>query len=185
MYAVGQWNLVLNTGWPNILICEQEEKGCSERNDDNSGVVIRTVDGYGSDPCRPRPAAVACVEYHPSFADEYFRFIHHPEYNLQNMTMRLEEPAHGANSNGHETRLYWVDDVDLDGAIVEGRRGLRHLKTLVMHEFGHTLGLTDLYGRTIQYPGYLMDNKVTTTIPLKDINYVKQLYRNKFGGVRH
>ncbi len=49
---------------------------------------------------------------------------------------------------------------------------------MIMHEFGHTAGLTDLYHLT-GYSGYLMDtNYDETSIPSRDKAYIRQVYHN-------
>ena len=69
---------------------------------------------------------------------------------------------------------------------VKDRDEFEYLPSIMMHEFGHTLGLTDLYEYPGQYPGYLMtSNEKQTAIPAKDINYVEQVYRNGHGTEPH
>ena len=52
-----------------------------------------------------------------------------------------------------------------------------------MHEFGHTAGLTDL-GST--YSGYLMhQSRDDLVIPVEDIEYLRQVYRNEHGAKPH
>lgn len=46
----------------------------------------------------------------------------------------------------------------------------------MMHEFGHTAGLTDLYNFT-GHDNYLMGKGVgTTSIPSREKEYIKQVY---------
>ena len=82
-----------------------------------------------------------------------------------------------------------------------------YLPMTMIHEFGHTAGLDDLYKYQIEsptptpvYPGYLMDNDwprypdylmtissgtPRPVIPQKDIEYLEQVYRNEHGSEPH
>ena len=58
----------------------------------------------------------------------------------------------------------------------------QYLPMAMMHEFGHTLGLEELYLLDKSYPGYVMykppEDGVYTAVPQKDVEYVRQVYRN-------
>ena len=55
----------------------------------------------------------------------------------------------------------------------------------MMHEFGHTAGLDDLYKYPNQYPNYLMSySGKKLSIPILDIRYINQVYRNAGGKPR-
>ena len=188
-YAVREWHSAVNRGWPNIRICEEEEPGCRERNTDNKITVIKTVSGYVKE--ERCDISVGCVKYELSIVGQILLVAlgpsMHPINHLGGMTMRLEEPAYGMNSEGRDSQILWVDETMQDGWITSGGKGLRHLKTIVMHEFGHTIGLYDLYLRPedVVYPGFLMTNTVDIFIPRPDEMYAKQLYRNGHGGIPH
>ena len=54
----------------------------------------------------------------------------------------------------------------------------------------HTVGLYDLYEYTDDtgaylYPGYVMTVEVASSIPLLDILYLQQVYRNAHGARPH
>ena len=58
----------------------------------------------------------------------------------------------------------------------------------MMHEFGHALGLNDLYPDQYggRYAGYLMGPyKVVEEIPPQDIEYLRQAYSNLHGAIPH
>ena len=75
------------------------------------------------------------------------------------------------------------------GTVLEGKLHVFALSA-AMHEFGHTLGLDDLYNSYNEaydnrYSDYLMGQAGKhTTIPSTDINYLKQVYRHH-GGRAH
>ncbi len=102
--------------------------------------------------------------------------------------MRIEEPAWTYTIDDKENvidlRVVWTNDPDL-----EGQDGFiykyRYLPSVVMHEFGHTAGLTDLYKHT-GYDDYLMDFTYgATAIPQEDIDYIQQVYRNEHSSEPH
>ncbi len=56
-----------------------------------------------------------------------------------------------------------------------------------MHEFGHLVGLDDLYEVSPRYYHYFMGygwQKSTTIIPSADVKYLEQVYRHH-GGKPH
>ncbi len=64
----------------------------------------------------------------------------------------------------------------------------KHALGVLMHEFGHTAGLTDLYKKEYggHYSGYVMENeREVTSIPSLDRDYLRQVYRNEHGAKPH
>ena len=81
----------------------------------------------------------------------------------------------------HNTTAYLPDGT---------KRRYRYLPGVLMHEFRHTLGLSDLYSEKYgdKYPGYLMggsENYDTKVIPSLDIEYVRQVDRNQHTAKPH
>ena len=77
-----------------------------------------------------------------------------------------------------------------------GRVGMGVWHRSSLHEFGHAAGLEDLYRfrhtptppaarGSYKYPGYLMTDKDSTTIPGLDRLYIQQVYRNEHGARPH
>ena len=106
---------------------------------------------------------------------------------MQNMELVMEEPA-WQFVGGLFYRLYWTDDVgkhnrrfngqemNASGANNADRPTWFYAPGVMMHEFGHTAGLTDLYNFT-GHNNYLMGRGVgTTLLPTKDKEYIKQVY---------
>ena len=193
-YAVNEWNKAVATPWPHVLFCEVGEdcidrstSPARARNTDANEVVIKTVNGGNKstrysphiDDCGP---SIACVR----------RFFSpfHPDTHIGNLVMRFEEPAWEYDGRARvHTRYFWTNVVGDDFRQVSGGE-LRYLPSVVMHEFGHAAGLEDLYNfkdsqdRPL-YPGYLMDKRVSTSIPLNDKLYLQQVYRNAHGASPH
>ena len=160
------------------------------RNTDAKEVVIKTVPGTPTSESHLSDCgkSIACV-------GPFFRPFH-PDTHIGNLEMRFEEPAWQYDDRkGVATRFFWTNVYNDDGDPVQGGF-LRYLPSVVMHEFGHAAGLYDLYKfrhtptppATVgpyKYPGYLMTDEVSTTVPLKDKLYLQQVYRNAHGARPH
>ena len=114
--------------------------------------------------------------------------------HMPEMVMALEEPAWYFKKTGlitgDFTRYFWIKDASRHGSLVSTSDlaeipGIDSSKTykwahapgVIMHEFGHTAGLTDLYN----YTGYNFNRLMHTNygvdaIPSKDIEYMRQVY---------
>ena len=203
-FAASEWNkAVAVTPWPNVLFCTGDAaSSCASRNTDGKKVPIKAVMGTKNSNAADRNLdhdcgwSRACVKfsrYIPGITDR----VH-----LMNMKgIVIEEPPWGYNSRtNRHTEYVWTNDPTLHGTLSRSGLPFSYLPAIVMHEFGHTAGLADLYGESPsgipygnKYDGYLMQNPHTqitgspipTILPQKDIDYLGQGYRNEDGSEPH
>ena len=162
--AAKAWNDVASGSFPFALICDVLADGsdnCSGRNADGqtvSVVVSKTASRANPGPCR---TSIACVSFGPVDRHEH----------LTTMTMYIENPAWALGSE-----FVWTDNSRLDGTLDRAGRQRRYLYAVLMHEFGHTLGLDDLRTRALglRYAQYLMYDALghTSVHPL-DLEYLQ------------
>ena len=139
--AVTAWNnSSVGRSTPNLHICEKAS-GCSSRPNDHRVTTIR----FNSKACKT-PWAFACVQYTgdaSSFADS--------DSHMNNLIIWIEEPAKERDKDRHgkiiEPRTLWTSNSTLDELPHADYEHTHHgyLPQKVMHEFGHTFGLYDLY----------------------------------------
>ena len=176
--------------------------------DDGDKVILNVRDGSGSDRSVSPPGSLSSIDDAWEWT-KYLRLSHcgssyacvkpdpvtafwhlNPIGNghLGSLQMIIEEPAwYYDKENQTHTRYIWTDvyrtrypDIGLGQKMV-------YLPSVLMHEFGHAAGLTDLYAvpNSPQYRNYLMHTKVSTSIPQLDIDYLHQVYRNEHGSEAH
>ena len=180
--AAGIWNKYTSRFWPFTLICKSTDWVCDRQNHNNKNTDRRTVDiivasgaslsktGAGDD-CG---SSVACVK----------GAIGH----LGSAKMIIEEPAWKyEDDDGREihTRIIWTDDIR---DVLRNRHIYKYLPGTVKHEFGHTLGLKDLYWKDYggKYNGYVMGTFIfSNDIPSTDQGYLRQAYRNEHSSMSH
>ncbi len=129
--SAGKWNSsAVGTSGPRVRICEVGE--CSGRYDDGWRVTINV----GENICG-NAAACIDVSFTPSLNGGY----------MTDMTLKIEEKAFESGQG----RYIWTDNIDLHRVpLNEQPSGIyiskyMYIDEFVMHEFGHALGLYDLY----------------------------------------
>ena len=205
--AANEWNRAVGTPFPYVLFCERTPttlphitpRPCITRTpthyDDRDTTNIDVVDGSN----HRRVATIftvpncgrgtACVKPDPIAAPWNLN----PSGNghMGALSMVIEEPAWSYHPAGflqifgRDVRRIWTN-VFIDHDRVLPQEGtLRYLPSVLMHEFGHTAGLDDLY-KYDGYAGYLMDDTHGfTAIQTPDRNYLRQVYRNEHGSEPH
>lgn len=167
-------NSIASTTEPHILICEAGP-ACDGRHNDRKVVTISAAESGCSD------GGIACVNGTRDTSTGHLKdldlIIMEPYEITSSRSKRAYKDAHW---------LIWTDDPTLHLTLHDTK--IRYiwvyLGDTMMHEFGHTLGLADLYGlgffADVRYRGWLMkelaDNK--TSIPNSDIEYLKEVYQN-------
>ena len=207
--AAKAWNdSSVGTSWPDLRICKKGSSGCESRNTDGHKVEIKVVGrlGCGDDiACVPHTKGEAFLTFYKDGGKSA------PWQHMEDLEIRIENPAQIYDRDKQEsTIVLWTLDYTRDNTRTKASDLRIYLPGLVMHEFGHTFGLYDLYeysGDTYdydnniypEYPGYLMtDHHViadtmtkagsrmpTPVLPRKDIDYVREVYRNGHGTEPH
>ena len=209
--AVTAWENAVGGSWPNLSICRH----CGNKNTDGKTVTINVVSGEtspGEGSTKPVEKAgvpiigdadcgdtTACVK--PKGVSDTYPWVSFyanggkeaPWVHMSNMVMVIEDPpwSYGGKPKKVHTEYVWTNILTQHGQSAGSGKTYRYLPAVVMHEFGHTLGLTDLYkypssDHPRKYTGYLMTSTgKRTAIPQLDIDYVKQVYRNAHGTEPH
>ena len=154
--AAQAWNAVANSGWLSVRICGD---GCPSNTDTQRIPVKSKPDDTCSSP--------ACVT---GVSDKH----------MSSTKVYLEVPA---AIEGLALPVKWTDDPSKHERVDSGVFYV-FAPSVVLHEFGHILGLDDLYGSDYGslYDDYLMgDEGVRTSVPAADLNYLKQVYRHHGG----
>lgn len=127
------------------------------------------------------------------FVPNLFKWLPIVGGHMQDMKMVIEEPAWSYNrTQKKHTRYYWtqtshkhgtsltIEEINkIPGASIDDNPKWLYAPGVIMHEFGHTAGLTDLYNFD-GYTNYLMDgfdNYDATAIPSENREYIRQLYQ--------
>ena len=175
--AIDAWHADVTYSLPYVFICPVVQ--CAGRHDDGRRVIINIVNGNAEGNCGDFAACIRATDGPPKILGDRDGYV-------KNLEIRIEEPAF--QFVPHEElatnlQYVWTNAPKLHRRIVPGMAALfQYLPMAMMHEFGHTLGLEELYLLDKSYPGYVMykppKDGVYTAVPQKDIEYVRQVYRN-------
>ena len=190
--AAAAWNPATATGIPgkDLKICEDGDGDCDNRNHDGFTATIRTASqntmettGYGNvfrwdEGCG---RSVACVKDPLAF----------PGFHRGNMAVILEEPAwdcSGGDINmgtcDQHVRIYWTGEPGLHGEPVDDTPlGIPssyyyYIGLVMIHEFGHTLGLPD-FGTDptlAGLPAIMSDPHTYRAITTEDLEQLRAIY---------
>ncbi len=167
--AIKAWNAssaATDSNGPQIHICEVDVGDCNTRNTDGYSAQYSVLDGDLADRCS---GSYACVSTPRTVDGRY----------IGNRTVRIEEPAYFG-----EDRIVWTNNFNLHNKPVPDKAEwtYSYLRNAIMHEFGHMLGLADLYKLTYRdFSGYLMGDtrkRGFEAIPTLDNDYLEDIYRN-------
>ena len=181
--AAKAWNDAISNAWPNVTVCERGVS-CPTLHDDQQTITLNTVDNANGSHCRGR---AACLGSDPG-----------PHIGSLEIKVGMNSKATVTfiTPNGNQKEEYtvvWTNDDNEHGQLDTAKREqLTYLPSVMMHEFGHVLGLADLYLDEYgnHYDGYLMKESTKfprpdTAIPGTDIRYAHQVYRNRHGARPH
>ena len=156
--------------------------GCDDENHDGETLTIKISSGVTSnrttgdadgDHATGCGWSVACAkrDYDPSTG------------HLRRMSLIIEEPAFEYNKHSSiHTRVFWTDveGDDLDPVYDSSRKimGIFHyIKATMTHEFGHTLGLSDFEGTTLDHLRAVMrDHHRDKEVTQNDITELRHIY---------
>ena len=172
------WNSALGLQWPYLRFCEQAPTPdsasfatCDAKNTDGQAVAIAISDGLsgsGAGPCGP---TYACVHY-DWMTGAYDMVIESPASTVVDERTTLQQRSWSARLADHNYPRMLPSGKVTVGAYALGA---------VAHEFGHTVGLFDLYFEEHEdrADGFLMQHNLhVPPIPSKDLQYTRQLYQD-------
>ena len=150
--------------WPYIQVCKKDS--CTTNGD---GYVVTVVINT-SNHCK---TSTACAGVQPSVSAN--------DYHVGHVTIYIENPGYAKGKKYH-----WTMDPDLHNKKVPGNPRppvtYYYLPTAMLHEFGHAVGLIDLYDikNGIDFSDFLMGGLGSTTratVPAVDRRYVGRIYQ--------
>ena len=172
--AAGWWNDAFS-GWPNILFCEGS---CSNRGF-SDGITV-TVRIAGEAECTMGVACVKAITDSRGHVTSNRLLVEHPTTAKYHM----DRKRYPVKWLGEIEKDQEPIDVPMPDGTTVKMLGF-YAPSVLMHEFGHTLGMDDLktelwgYGFMMAYP------HGRRGVPDKDKEYIRQLYRNEHGGKPH
>ena len=178
--AAEDWNneiVVLNKG---LKICDDVDISCGGANTDGGIATIQTVSTTRANNSGGCGDSYACVQ--PGTDGNSSG----PGKHMVNMTMVFEEPGFQCDNNACsiQSQIVWTD-VSISHATrppsstVANPQLYIFIDWIMLHEFGHTLGLPDFYADTSTLQGQIAimnEHWVAQDIKDKDIEQLRAIY---------
>ena len=177
--AVGAWNSASgSTNEVDFRVCRRsqapQDYGCGVRADEGLTITFNVEDGG----CGYVAACIGGIAHGEALP---YTQLADQNGHIKNLPIAIEEPAYY-----YSTRILWTNDPNVHWntlKLSKGRIGrFLYLPSTIMHEFGHTLGLHDLYRFGSDYGNYLMGKndkgRGFPSIPNSDLNYIIDVYEN-------
>ena len=178
--AAEDWNnemVVLNKG---LKICDDVDISCGGANADGGIVTIQTATTTKTNDSGGCGNSYACVQ--PGTDGNSSG----PGKHMVNMTMVFEEPAYVCSGSMclDPYRIVWTDDQTKDGdptpsSTAADQEQYAFINWVMLHEFGHTLGLPDFYADTSTLQGQIAimnEHWVAQDIKDEDLEQLKAIY---------
>ena len=178
--AAEDWNnemVVLNKG---LKICDDVDISCGGANADGGIVTIQTATTTKTNDSGGCGNSYACVQ--PGTDGNSSG----PGKHMVNMTMVFEEPAYVCSGSMclDPYRIVWTDDQTKDGdptpsSTAADQEQYAFIDWVMLHEFGHTLGLPDFYADTSTLQGQIAimnEHWVAQDIKDEDLEQLKAIY---------
>ena len=148
--AAEDWNDEMRALNKGLEICDDVDISCSGANTDGGIVTIQTATTTKTNDSGGCGNSMACVN--PGGPD---RNSSGPGKHMVNMTMVFEEPAYICSGPMclNPTQIVWTDNDSLDRVrtpenMAADPKQYAFIDWVMLHEFGHTLGLPDFYTTT-------------------------------------
>ena len=143
------------------------------RNTDSRTVIINVVSSGGGGACG---RTIACVKSRDGSIFNYADAAGH----MYNLEIVIEEPSSDYVESGgiaYYTRYIWTNDRNKHRKFAIGGKYV-YLPAILIHEFGHAVGMDDLY-KFGEYTGHIMYSPdKQTSIPNKDRDHLREVYRH-------
>ena len=159
--AVAAWNARISAD--GFLICKGGTGSCDQTNADGHTITVRLVENENQDVCSSQACArpsVGSISTHRGDGE-----------------IVLEEPA----TLGPLT-FRWTDVPGLHNTDVTGFKDelWKYVGAVLIHEFGHTLGIP--HPSTSTYPGVMSDPDNFLNVTQNDIDYLRKIYSGHVRG---
>ena len=165
--AAAKWNSVGKMEGKDIVFCQHP---CDPPNSDQAVITVEFASSSACDHVRPKSACISLGTV-----------TRNGHVHIANSTIMVEEPPRGQLKRGNappqEQDFEWTGSRSLHLMYTSERPNTRYkyLPAVILHEFGHALGLDDLPDSV--FASYLMHvagKKIA--VPNQDVEYMKQVY---------
>ena len=175
--AAAEWNGAIASATPtvDVYICRSSNSGCDTNNTDGYTVTVKIVNASNKSQYSPTNdfntgcgKHVACVKYKNGAVGA--------DGQLKDMALVIEEPAW--EYGGGHTRVRWTDVASHDLRRQSPNVVWHYIGSLLLHEFGHTLGLPD-FPPGVTHHGVMKNHHTYKQIRSADLDFLKRIYQGR------